>query len=188
MHVIEQATIEMFLSVLLDENENCEVEDPKIFEYQGPESNDYQYSWKDLKETSEESVFIDNQYIKECDINLTIRKFRGAFNIELTKPESEEPLEIRIHPDKGDTQLCKIIRQNDLHFSVLIFKKQGTLTVIKLLKLAPTSIKTIFKFTFFNSQEVENSDEEMPGKEMKIFTARDLQGSTMDALRRYYGA
>jgi hypothetical protein len=35
-----------------------------------------------------------------------------------------------------------------------------------------------------------SDDEIAPGgnKEMKIFTARDLQGSTIDALRRYYGA
>ena len=178
----------MFLSVLLDENENCESEDPKIFEYQGPESYDFEDDWKNLKETDESAVFIDNQYIEQCDINLTIRKFRGAFNIELTKPESSEPLEIRIHPDKGDTQLGKIVRQNDLYFSVLVFKKQGKLTVIKMLTLSPTSIKTVFKFSFLNSQEVENSDDELPSKDLKIFTARDLQGSTMDALRRYYGA
>jgi hypothetical protein len=50
----------MFLSVLLDENENCESEDPKIFEYQGPESYDFEDNWKNLKETEESAVFIDN--------------------------------------------------------------------------------------------------------------------------------
>jgi hypothetical protein len=35
MHIVEQATLEMFLSVLLDENENCEPEDHKLFEYNG---------------------------------------------------------------------------------------------------------------------------------------------------------
>lgn len=64
MHVVEQATLEMFLSVLLDENENCESEDPKIFEYQGPESYDFEDDWKNLKETDETAVFIDNQYIE----------------------------------------------------------------------------------------------------------------------------
>jgi hypothetical protein len=92
----------------------------------------------------------------------------------MTKPESSEPLEIRIHPDKGDTQMGKIVRQNDLYFSVLVFKKQGKLTVIKMLTLSPTAIKTVFKFTFLNNQEVENSDDELPSKDLKIFTARDL--------------
>jgi hypothetical protein len=57
-----------------------------------------------------------------------------------------------------------------------------------MLTLSPTSIKTVFKFSFLNNQEVENSDDELSSKDLKIFTARDLQGSTMDALRRYYGA
>ena len=57
-----------------------------------------------------------------------------------------------------------------------------------MLTLTPTSIKTVFKFTFLNNHESDNSDDELPAKDLKIFTARDLQGSTMDALRRYYGA
>jgi hypothetical protein len=64
MHLIEQATLEMFLSVLLDENENCEVNDPKIFEYQGPESYDFVDDWKNLKETDPAAFFIENQYIE----------------------------------------------------------------------------------------------------------------------------
>lgn len=164
----------MFLSTLLDENENCEPTDPKLFEYQGAQSLEFEDDWKNLKETDEASVFIDNQLIEECDLNLTIRKFREAFNIVMTKPGSTEPLEIRIHPDKGDTQLNKIVRQNDLHFSVLCFKTQGKLTVIKMLTLSPTSIKTVFKFTFLNTQEIDNSDDEMSSKDLRIFTARDL--------------
>ena len=57
---------------------------------------------------------------------------------------------------------------------MLVFKKQGKLTVIKMLTLSPTAIKTVFKFTFLNNQEVENSDDELPSKDLKIFTARDL--------------
>jgi len=35
MHLVDQATLEMFLSVLLDENENCGSNDVKLYEYQG---------------------------------------------------------------------------------------------------------------------------------------------------------
>ena len=88
LHVIEQATLEMFLSVLLDENENCEIEDQKIFEYKGPESIDIADDWKELKEMDPDALFIDNQYIEECDIVLSIKKFRDSFCIYLNKHDS----------------------------------------------------------------------------------------------------
>jgi hypothetical protein len=88
MHLVEQATLEMFLSVLLDENENCEPEDTKLFEYNGPTSVDVMDDWKDLKGTDPNSLFVEKQYLEECDISITLRKFRDSFNIELTKPEA----------------------------------------------------------------------------------------------------
>ena len=35
MHLADQATLEMFVSVLLDENEHCIPEDQKLYEYEG---------------------------------------------------------------------------------------------------------------------------------------------------------
>ena len=32
LHLVDQATIEMFVSILLDENENCGQNDEKVFE------------------------------------------------------------------------------------------------------------------------------------------------------------
>ena len=40
MHLVDQATLEMFLSVLLDENENCGSNDVKLYEYQGQSQGD----------------------------------------------------------------------------------------------------------------------------------------------------
>ena len=122
MHLVEQATLEKFLSVLMDENDNCEAEDSKIFEFGGPPSIDVQDDWKDMKETDPSALFVDNEYLKECELNLTIRKFREAFNIEMSKTGTNEVLEIRISPENGDTQIAKIIRQNHLYYSFLLFK------------------------------------------------------------------
>jgi hypothetical protein len=34
MHLVDHATLEMLVSVLLDENENCRPSDSKLYEYQ----------------------------------------------------------------------------------------------------------------------------------------------------------
>ena len=66
------------------------------------------------------------------------------------------------------------------------------MTTIKVVKLAPTSIKTLLKFVFIDDREVDaGSDDERAkaeGASTPIFTARDLQATTIDVLRRYYGA
>ena len=147
----------------------------------------------------------------ENEISLSIGKKRGAFNIEICKPvagsqDDGEPLvtfegaapsgnglEIRVNPAGGDTQFAKIIRAQGLSYGILFVKIQGTTTIIKVVQLSPTSIKTVFKFTFVDDRESEgDSDEErermLKNSSSPIFTAKDLQASTVDALRRYYGA
>ena len=51
---------------------------------------------------------------------------------------------------------------------------------------------TLFKFVFVDEREVDaGSDDERAradGASHPIFTARDLQATTVDVLRRYYGA
>lgn len=34
LHLVNQATLEMFVSVLLDENQNCTANDKRVFEYE----------------------------------------------------------------------------------------------------------------------------------------------------------
>ena len=96
MHLVDQATLEMFLSVLLDENENCGSNDVKLYEYQGQsqgedaeEARSYEpihicQKWseiKEIKEMKEAAIFVDNHMLQECDLILNIAKKRDAFNI-----------------------------------------------------------------------------------------------------------
>jgi len=79
-----------------------------------------------------------------------------------------------------------------LNNSLLLVKVTGVVTTIKVVKLAPTSIKTLLKFVFIDEREVDaGSDDERAkaeGASNPIFTARDLQATTVDVLRRNYGA
>jgi hypothetical protein len=68
--------------------------------------------------------------------------------------------------------------------------------VLRVLSLTPVGIRTAFKFTFLDDQqgegEPENSSLEesrtFVSSESPVFTAADLQASTVDALRKYYGS
>lgn len=136
-------------------------------------------------------VLLDNE------IALSISKKRNAFNIELCKPSPisqedgealvtfdgstsrGEGLEIRVNPQGGDTQFAKIIRARGLSYCVLFVKIQGTTTIIKVVQLSPTAIKTVFKFTFIDDREQElDSDDErermLKNSSSPIFTAKDL--------------
>ena len=98
-----------------------------------------------------------------------------------------------MNPDGGDTQLCKVLRQRGLTYSVLIMKTQGLVTTIKVLQLSPTSIRAVFKFVFEDCPEIaeksgEHQDDYQRPVTSQIFTSKDLQASTVDVLRRYYTA
>jgi len=160
---------------------------------------------------TENAKFVSDCILLENEISVSVSKKRNAFNIEICKPsavneDDGEPLvtfegagssgnglEIRVNPQGGDTQFAKIIRAQGLSYGILFVKIQGTTTIIKVVQLSPTSIKTVFKFTFVDDRESEgDSDEErermLKNSSSPIFTAKDLQASTVDALRRYYGA
>jgi len=63
-------------------------------------------------------------------------------------------------------------------------------------QLSPTSIKTLFKFRFEGQPSPDDKEDEDKGnyglfqgkKNSKIFTSMDIQTSTTDVLRRYYGS
>ena len=63
-------------------------------------------------------------------------------------------------------------------------------TIIKVVQLAPTAIKTLFKFRFENQPSQDNRDDDDLDRKQnsKIFTSMDIQTSTTDVLRRYYGS
>ena len=218
MHLVDQATLEMFVSVLLDENEHC-TSDDKLYEYQGTHQDEdgsfiqrtISMNWSGIKETSDSAKFVTNCVLLENEISLSISKKRNAFNIEIRKPRQvasedgdapatvdratsqSEGLEIRVDPSSRDTELAKVIRAQGLSYCILFVKIQGTTTIIKMIELSPTDIKTVFKFSFIDEPGQEaDSDEErsrmLQNSSSPIFTAKDLQGSTLDALRRYYGA
>lgn len=143
------------------------------------------------------------------EISLSISKKRNAFCIEIKKPhtadgatnesgeaaahESNDALEIRVDPLAGDSQLAKVLREQGLNYCLLLVKVTGGTTTIKVVRLSPTSIRTVLKFVFVDDREVDpDSDDEraraLDAGSNPIFTARDLQATTVDALRRYYGA
>jgi hypothetical protein len=105
MHLVDQATLEMFLSVLLDENENCGPTDVKLYEYQGQtsanddaEGRNYEpihvcQRWADIKEIKdmkEAAIFVENHELQDCDLTISIAKKREAFNI-LVRNSSNAP-------------------------------------------------------------------------------------------------
>jgi len=78
---------------------------------------------------------------------------------------------------------------------MLFVKTQGALTIIKIIQLTPTSIINLFKMSFLDDLESEMGESELEdgtgsntASQSPIFTATDLQASTTDALRRYYGS
>lgn len=99
-------------------------------------------------------------------------------------------------PLGGDVSLAKVIRDTGLSYIALAVKTVDKLTVVRVLSLDPSEIKTLFKFTFLDDPAVADesstseisADEEPDSLDAPIFTAQDLQTSTLDSLRRLYGA
>jgi len=224
MHLADQATLEMFVAVLLDENEHCNSEDEKLFEYEGTQAasggvtnkaleqpfiqEHVSRDWANIKEVTEAATFVNDCVLPGNEIVLSISKKRAAFCIEIRKPRAapgaaEEPvnahgeaadvLEIRVDPLAGDSQLAKVLREQGLSYCLLLVKVAGDTTTIKVARLSPTSIKTVLKFVFVDEKTVEHESDEDRARALEagsspIFTAKDLQATTVDALRRYYGA
>ena len=226
MHLADQATLEMFVAVLLDENEHCNSEDEKLFEYEGAEAagevapnkaleqqpfirEHVSRDWANIEEVTEAATFVHDCVLPGNEILLSISKKRSAFCIEIRKPRAasgaaEEPaiaqddeaadvLEIRVDPLAGDSQLAKVLREQGLSYCLLLVKVAGNTTTIKVARLSPTSIKTVLKFVFVDEKTVEHESDEDRARALEpgsspIFTAKDLQATTVDALRRYYGA
>lgn len=141
MHLADQATLEMFVAVLLDENEHCNFEDEKLFEYEGSQAagvvapgkalkqqpfirEHIVRDWANIKEVTEAATFVHDCVLPGNEILLGISKKRSAFCIEIRKPRAasgaaEEPavaqdddvLEIRVDPLAGDSQLAKVLRE-----------------------------------------------------------------------------
>ena len=107
---MEHATLEMFISVIIDENENCEPEDDKIFEYKAPEPIDVREDWHQLKESDPSSIFIDKLVLEGCELEISIRKQKESIMVQVGHQGSEDTLDMRISPEKSDTQIAKLIR------------------------------------------------------------------------------
>lgn len=126
MHLVDQATLEMFVSVLLDENEHCDAEDEKLYEYRGTQVEGDPFSrvnvsgdWATIKEVSEAANFVEGTVLPGGELSLSISKKRSAFCIEVNKPRPaddvtaesveegaerpDEALEIRVDPLAGDS-------------------------------------------------------------------------------------
>jgi hypothetical protein len=85
------------------------------------------------------------------------------------------------------------VRDGGLDYCALSVKTQGPLTIVRVFKLAATGISLVLKFTFINEKgEVEEDSEYFEDNKSEesgpIFTLEDIQTSTVDALRRYYGS
>jgi hypothetical protein len=217
MHLADQATLEMFVAVLLDENEHCNSEDEKLFEFEDAQSagkaapnkalehqpfirEHVARDWAKILEVNE-GTFVRDCLLPGNEIVLSISKKRNAFCIEIQKPTSDsgageeaaDVLEIRVDPHAGDSQLAKVLREQGLSYCLLLVKVVGNTTTIKIARLSPTSIETVLKFVFVDEKTVEHDSDDYPARTLDtgsnpIFTAKDLQATTVDALRRYYGA
>lgn len=236
LHLVDQATLEMFVALLLDENENSGPSDEKVFEYEpeiqeGDEDEDeggcvsaeIVDSWLTITEVGEEAEFVTGQEIPGTDLAISLRKRRNAFSITLYRPDfdldvqnsnSEEEaylsvpgaLEFRVDPLAGDSTVAKVVREHGLSYVVVFVKVQGEQSVVKVVSLAPGSIRTRFKMTYIDNRRAEGSESDMGVRSelenaslmlpprtalnstAPIYTAQDLQASTVDALRRHYGA
>lgn len=105
MHLADQATLEMFVAVLLDENEHCNSEDEKLFEYEGVQAagelgqnkaleqqalirEHVTRDWANIKEVTEAASFVHDCVLPGNEIQLSISKKRNAFCIEICKPKA----------------------------------------------------------------------------------------------------
>lgn len=95
MHLVDQATIEMFVAVMLDENENWDQNQKHLFEYEGESAVgetkviniEKSLPWKEIKDVDEAARFVTDCEIRECEALLSIHKSRESFYIKITKPE-----------------------------------------------------------------------------------------------------
>lgn len=165
MHLVDQATLEMFVSVVLDENEEYESNQVSLYEYRSPDSTDNEIikvqlkeSWNNIQETEGNSTFVKG-LVLENDVSVTIRKRLNGFGVILLSKQSQiqqtgdkdyadQGLEINFSPTKGDTQFAKVIMQKEMSYCILYVKVQGLITTVKLVRVDPTEIKVIFKFQF----------------------------------------
>ena len=93
MHLVDIATLEMFVAVLLDENQNCAPGDDKVFEYRGPKVTsgpdlvtvNVCENFAEVQEAADEAKFLRETAIPETDLTLSIRKKRDAFSLSLKK-------------------------------------------------------------------------------------------------------
>lgn len=133
------------------------------------------------------------------------RADNAEFSDKLSSGKASGALEYRADPHAGDSTLAKVVREHGLNYSAVLVKTLGDLTVIKVVSLSPTGISTRFKFTFLDERtgdmasdsDVDRSVSALDGSSLHrpdgqdrsgpAFTTEELQTSTVDALRRYYG-
>ena len=124
------------VSVLLDENENCEIGDQKVFEQVILKEPNFKKldkfeSWKQIREITNEAQFLTDFVIPSTELTLSIQKKRNAFSIMIQKPESGEVqgindesgcLEFRVNPHGGDRQISKIVKETGLSYLLVNVK------------------------------------------------------------------
>lgn len=94
--MVDQATLEMMVSIVVDENEATERSAQRIFEYKSclelDEEDKYlQYerlvfeeNWQSIDEAKDNSVFVTNHPVVEGVLWLTISKNTGCFLLEIS--------------------------------------------------------------------------------------------------------
>lgn len=114
MHLVDQATLESFLAVLIDEAQNYEQSQPKLFEYESTESSkedlgemplrsgDLQRTGNMLSKTivqnfnwiqGDDAVFVKDLVILEDDFKLSIVKKNDTFSILVERAQLNRGLE-----------------------------------------------------------------------------------------------
>jgi len=104
LHLVDQATLEMFVALLLDENENTGT-DERVFEFLAnvdeelsldedePPScfrKEIQEPWGGIIEADEASIFVPNQPVPGTSLATELSKKHNALNIALYKPVRDD--------------------------------------------------------------------------------------------------
>jgi len=100
LHLVDQASLEMLVAVLLDENESCAPTDPKLFEHIDKGDEDeasfpilrHSDNWANIKEVNENARFVQDQIVIEDSLTISISKKKSAFCVHLNKPH--EPVQL----------------------------------------------------------------------------------------------
>ena len=113
LHLVDSASLEMMVAVMLDENENCETNDKKLYEHvdaEDGEDDDEHFpvlrntdNWANIKEMNENAKFVKDHELIEDTLQITICKRRNAFCVLLSKP-SKQVIE-KTEEDEGDQLL-----------------------------------------------------------------------------------